>query len=219
MELTPSQQDALSELVNIAFSRTASALSNMTNNRVDLEAPAVSIHPIEDLDGSLVQFVSGDVATVHQIFSGSVSGDGLLLINHEGAVLLVDLLTGEQSSGRSLRPSAKEVLSEIGNILLSSCLGIFGDLLQVRFTFTVPRLHLDDLGSLLNSLVIEKEGIRHALVIGARFQLQQSQVTGCLMIVLGVHSLERLLAAIEEWAFRATSGPGGEATPPGIGTG
>ena len=95
--------------------------------------------------------------------------------------------------------SAKEVLSEIGNILLNACLGIFGDLLQVRFSFTVPRLHLEALG-VLDSLVIGKDELHHALVVGAKFRLQNSEVTGCLVIVLGIDSLDRLLQAIERWA-------------------
>lgn len=209
MDLTPLQQDALTELVNISFSRTAASLSDMTSNRVELETPAVSVHPIDELGSGLLRFVSGEVATVHQIFSGPVSGDGLLLINHDGAVQLVNLLTGDDSPGGRLRPSSKEVLTEVGNILLSACLGIFGDILQVRFTFTVPRLHLEALGSLLNSLVIGQEGIRHALIVGARFRLQRSEVTGCLVIVLGVDSFDRLLAAIEDWTVRA-AGPSGK---------
>lgn len=203
MELTDLQKDALTELINIAFSRTAASLSEMTGNRVDLEVPEVSIHPIAELAATLARFVTGEVATVHQVFSGPVAGDALLLMNHAGAADLVALLTGDEARTKRLGASAKEVLSEVGNVLLNACLGVFGNLLQVRFSFTVPRLHLEALGGLLDSLVIGLDELHHALVVGAKFRLRGSEVSGCLVLVLGVASLDLMIQAIESWADRS----------------
>lgn len=205
MTLTDYQKDAVTELVNIAFSRTAAALSELTGNRVELAVPEVSAHPIADLLPSLGRFVRGEVATVHQIFGGPVSGDAFLLLDIAGAARLVDLLTGAGAPTRQMGASAKEVLAEVGNILLNACLGVFGDLLEVRFTFAVPRLHLDTLGSMIDTLVIDQDEIRHALLVGARFRVRGSEVTGCLVLVLGVSSLDLFVQAIEEWAERSAA--------------
>jgi chemotaxis protein CheC len=202
--LTEHQKDAVTELVNIAFSRTAAALSEITGNRVDLTVPDVTAHPIADLLPALGRLVSGEVATVHQIFGGPVSGDAFLLLDIAGAARLVDLLADAGAPTTQMGASAREVLAEVGNILLNACLGVFGDLLQVRFTFTVPRLHLDSLGSMLDSLEIGGDDIRHALLIGARFRVRASEVTGCMVMVLGVTSLDLFVGAIEDWAERAT---------------
>ena len=43
------------------------------------------------------------------------------------------------------------------------------------------------------------QGIRYALVVHAAFRLRDTQVTGYLMIVLSVASLDRLIRAIEDW--------------------
>jgi chemotaxis protein CheC len=115
------------------------------------------------------------------------------------------LLTDAGAPTKQMGSSAREVLAEVGNILLNACLGVFGDLLQVRFTFAVPRLHLETLGSMLNSLVIGRDELRHALLVGTRFQLRASEVTGCMVLVLGVSSLELFVQAIEEWAERAAT--------------
>ena len=205
MTLTDDQKDAVTELVNIAFSRTAAALSELTGNRVELNVPEVSAHPIAELLPALSRFVSGDVATVHQIFGGPVSGDAFLLLDIDGASRLVDLLTGAGAPTGQMGTSAKEVLAEVGNILLNACLGVFGDLLQVRFTFAVPRLHMEALGSMLGSLVIDQNELRYALLVGARFRVQASEVTGCMVLALGLTSLELFVQAIEEWAERAAS--------------
>lgn len=205
MTLTDEQKDAVTELVNIAFSRTAAALSELTGNRVELTVPEVSAHPIAGLMPALGRFVGGDVATVHQIFGGPVSGDAFLLLDIDGAARLVDLLTDAGAPTGQMGSSAREVLAEVGNILLNACLGVFGDLLQVRFTFAVPRLHLEALGSMLGSLVIGRDELRHALLVGARFRVRASEVTGCMVLVLGITSLEIFVRAIEEWAERAAS--------------
>lgn len=204
MELTPFQTDAIIELINIAFSRTAASLSELTNNRVDLDVPQIELRPIAELTDALAQFVHGDVATVHQIFHGTVGGDALLVLDHAGALKLVSLLTGdaEENTGR-LGASSKEVLSEVGNILLNACLGVFGDLLSIRVGFTVPRLSVDDLATFVGSIVVGKDELQYALLVGARFQIRASEVRGCLVLVLGISSLNLLTDAVENWARAA----------------
>jgi chemotaxis protein CheC len=199
MELTPQQQDALIELLNIGFGRAAASLSQLTGHRVVLDVPEVSIHPIGAVRQALAKVVSDDVASVHQIFSGPVAGDALLILNHEAAGILKQLLTDEPALPLPLDASAREVLTEVGNILLNACLGTFGNLLDVQVSFSVPRLDLDTLEGVLQSLIVNREGMRYALLVHAGFKLRDAAVTGYLVIVLSVASLDRLLKAVEHW--------------------
>ena len=209
MNLTPDQQDAVAEVVNIAFARTAAALSELTRNRVQLSVPEVTAHPVRELAAALARFVRGDVATVHQIFGGPVSGDAVLVFDVDGAATLVGLLTDADAPIGKMGASDREVLAEVGNILLNACLGVFGDLLQVRFTFAVPRLQLESLSSMLASLMVGRDELRHALLIGTRFAVRASDVTGCLILVLGVTSLEKFLEGVDAWAERSVGGDDG----------
>ena len=209
MNFTEDQRDAVTELVNIAFARTAAALSDLTGNRVELSVPEMAAYPLRDLEPALAKFVRGEVATVHQIFGGPVSGDAFLLLEVEGAARLVGLLTQADAPTPKMGASDREVLAEVGNILLNACLGVFGDLLQVRFTFSVPRLQLETLGSMLASLMVGQDEIRHALLIGTRFNVRASDVTGCLVMVLGVTSLQKFVTAVEAWAERSVAGGDG----------
>ncbi|HET9526560.1 MAG TPA: hypothetical protein VFO99_10355 [Pyrinomonadaceae bacterium] len=198
MKLTERQRDALSELINIAFARTGAALSELTGHRVMLNPPAVAVYRTEELREALAKFVPGDVASIHQVFAGPVAGDALLLLNYEGAVHLTDLLTDENNPSNFLDESAREVLTEVGNILLNACLGMFGNLLNVRVTFSVPRLHLESLDELLASLTTDKE-MHYALVVYTAFQIRDSSVKGFLVIVLSVASLDRLIQEVDAW--------------------
>jgi chemotaxis protein CheC len=203
MQLTALQHDAVTELINIAFSRAAASLSDLTKCRVDLEVPEVSVHRIGEIADAVGRFVSGDVATVHQVFTGPVAGDAFLLLNFDGAVHLVDLLTDTHTTRSTLGAAAREVITEVGNILMNACLGVFGNLLHVHFSFSVPKLSLDDLNFMVQSLVIADDALQHAMVVGARFRMRGSEVTGCLVLVLGIASFELFLKAVENWADSA----------------
>jgi chemotaxis protein CheC len=205
MILTEQQNDSLSELINIAFGRTAYSLSELTGQRVVLDNPRIKMLPTGELFSSLGKVMSGEVATVHQMFSGPVSGDALLLLDYDGAVLLASLLTDETIQANRLDMSAREVLTEVGNILLNACLGMFGNLLHVHVSFSLPRLHLDLLDGLLKTIIAGKEELRYAMVITTAFRLRESAVSGYLIIILGVTSLDRLIQAVETWEKRQTN--------------
>ena len=203
MELTERQRDSISELINIAFARTGAALSELTGHRVLLNSPEVSVHPTTELPRALAKFIPGEVASIHQVFGGPVAGDALLLLNHDGAVQLTDLLTdGNAPPSSRLDESAREVLTEVGNILLNACLGMFGILLDVRVSFSVPRLHLDTLDDLLASLIEGGSEPQYALVIYTAFHIGDSSVKGFLVMVLSVSSLDRLIHEVEAWEER-----------------
>lgn len=202
MELTQVQQDALIELLNIGFGRAAASLSELTGHRVLLEVPQVSVHPIEELNQTLRLVLEDQVASVHQIFSGPVAGDALLILNHSAAGMLKELLTNEPPLPLSYDASAREVLTEVGNILLNACLGTFGNILQVQVSFSVPHLNLDTLHEIMRSLIVNREGLRYALVVHAGFKLRDAEVHGYLVIVLSVASLDRLIKAVEDWEHR-----------------
>jgi chemotaxis protein CheC len=199
MDLTASQQDALIELLNIGFGRAASSLSQLTGHRVVLDVPEVAIHPIATLKAALERVVNEDLASVHQIFSGPVAGDALLILNYQAAGMLKLLLTDEPALPLTVDASAREVLTEVGNILLNACLGTFGNLLDVKVSFSVPHLTLDTLQGVLQSLLINREGMRYALLVHAGFKLRDAEVKGYLIIVLSVASLDRLIRAVEDW--------------------
>ena len=197
MKLTTVQEDALMELINIGFGRAAAALSKLTGHRVQLEVPQVAMCPIDEMAERLRPMLGNDLATVHQIFSGPVDGDALLVLDQNSAAILKELLTSQPALPLEIDRSAREVVTEIGNILLNACLGTFGNLLKVQVSFSVPHLTLDTLDSVVRSIAVDREGLRYALIVHSSFRLRNSSLTGYLVIVLGVGSIELLIRALE----------------------
>jgi len=199
MNLTALQQDALVEVINIGFGRAAASLSKLTGQRVQLEVPQITVCPLDELSDTLRPMVQNEVASIHQVFSGSVAGDALLVLDEHSAAILKELLTNEPALPLQIDASAREVLTEVGNILLNACLGSFGNLLHVQVSFSVPHLTLETLEGVVSSVTVNRQGLRYALIVHAAFRLKHSSLTGYLIIVLSVASIERLIRAIEQW--------------------
>jgi chemotaxis protein CheC len=205
MELTATHQDTLTELINIGYGRAAAALSELTGRRIVLEVPKVAVHPITEVAATLARVMSGEVASVHQVFSGPVSGNALLLLDHKAAVLLNSLLLDVPMSDGRLDSDGREAITEVGNIVLNACLGVFGNLLQVQVTFSVPRLHLESVSAVLSSISVRDRELQYALMVHTRFHLRDSDISGYMVIILGITSFSRLLSELEKWERRETS--------------
>ena len=201
MELTASQKDTLAELINIGYARAAGALSDLTGHRISLAVPEVAIHEIEKITPLLREVVHGEVTSVNQFFGGTISGNAILLLDKAAALLLNRLLT-DRPEVAALDESAREVIVEVGNIVLNACLGVFGNLLHVQISFSVPHLNVDDVEQIMKSIRIEDQTFQYALMIHTRFHLRASDVSGYLVIILGVTSLERLLVELRKWEER-----------------
>lgn len=201
MELTVGQKDALTELINIGYARAAAALSDLTGHRISLDVPEVAIHLIPEIKEKLERVVAGEVASVNQFFNGPINGNAILLLDREAAMLLNRLLT-DRPDTPDLDGAAREVITEVGNIVLNACLGAFGNLLKVQVAFSVPYLQIETVHKILQSTTIGGDELEYALIIHTRFRMRQSNVSGYLVIILGVTSLERLLLELQKWEER-----------------
>jgi CheY-specific phosphatase CheX len=122
-QLTPQQNDMLTELANIGMGHAASTLNNLIGHRVRLQVPSVEIishaHPALTGDGS--------VAAVSMGFRGSFSGNAALMFPAESAAILVAALTGEAPDADLSEELRAGTLAEVGNILLN---GVMGSIMQ-----------------------------------------------------------------------------------------
>lgn len=193
--------DALTELFNIGLHRAAASLSELTSQRVLVDLPRLWVCPLKDLKSTLNQLLTGELATVHQIFGGSVSGDAVLLLEYEKAALLASVMTEGQVAGDGhIDASAREVLAEVGNIVLGACLSAFGNMLKVSVSFSVPRIHIESLDGLLHSLTIDAADIQYAMIATTRFRLSSQEVGGYMIFVIGMNSLVHVNRILAEQA-------------------
>ena len=202
MQLTEAHQDALTELINIGYGRAAASLSQLTRRRITLEVPRIGVYEIDKAAAALREVRHGEVASVHQLFSGPVAGHALLLLDHDAALTLNSLLLDLKQPSSELHQAEREVLTEVGNILLNACLGVFGNVLRVQMTFSVPRFHVDSVEDVLPTATVQSRELQYALMVHTRFHVSTSDVSGYLMMILGVTSLSRLTTELDNWEQR-----------------
>ncbi len=206
MELTPQQIDAITELINIGYARAANALSELTGYRITLEVPSVTIHEFEALGPMLEALIKQDVASVNQKFTGPISGNAMLMLDEQSARVLSKLLGDDQSVRGEFDTNAREIITEVGNILLNACLGIFGNLLQIQVSFAVPQLQVDRITKVIGALEAPAaEQMKYGLMVRTHFNVKSGDVSGFMVIILGMRSLDRLLLEVEKWEKRQTT--------------
>lgn len=199
MNLDAFELDSLSELFNVGLHRAAASLSEITGQRIVVDMPKLIVCPIAEIEKPLADLIGGEIATVHQIFGGAVVGDAVLLIEHDKAALLAKLMTsGEAAGGGRLDQSAREVLAEIGNIVLGACLSGFGDMLELPVSFSVPRIHIESLKSILGSLRTDAAEPQYAVIVATQFRLSELAVDGYMVIAIPATSLSRITHALAE---------------------
>jgi len=128
-----------------------------------------------------------------------------LLLDRQAALSLNSLLLDQKRLSDELHESEREVLTEVGNILLNACLGVFGNVLHVQMTFSVPRFHVESVEHVLHTTTVGSRELQYALMIHTRFHVRTSNVSGYLMMILGVTSLSRLTVELDKWEQRQLS--------------
>jgi chemotaxis protein CheC len=199
MNLDDFETDALAELFNVGLHRAAASLSEITGQRIIVDMPRLVVCPIADIEAQIPNLLGDELATVHQVFGGAVAGDAVLLIEQDKAATLAKLITdGEAAPGGRLDQSAREVLVEIGNIVLGACLSGFGDMLQTPVSFSIPRIHIESLPELLRSLLVTSDEIQYAVIVATQFRLSELEADGYMIVAVGAKSLERISQALAD---------------------
>lgn len=101
------EQDALGEIGNISFGSSATALSGLLGQKVEITTPTISVIDRNDLE---TEFVHPYVA-VGVEYTVGLSGTNLLVIKQSDAAIIADLMLG----GDGLSPNA-----DLGEIHLSA---------------------------------------------------------------------------------------------------
>lgn len=142
-DLKELQLDALREVANIGAGHAATALSQLTNRRIMISVPEISITRLEDVPDTL-----GDpeavIAAVLMHVLGDLTGRTLLILPDDNARLLCDLLlrrpAGTTQTFAELEQSS---LKEAGNILGGAYLNALSDFMGMMLLPSVPSLVID----------------------------------------------------------------------------
>lgn len=206
--LTPLQQDALKEFMNVSIGQAGSVLSEMVNQKIHLEVPEVwlltseRIPEIEELDEVLKAFLQGHIVSSSLSFGNEFNGQARLIFPVNKGKLLVNMLLAEEflpddgtgSSGFS--DTDTDAMKEIGNVLLNVIVGSLGNLLETKIEYSLPELEFLHVGE-HDVQPLFGDG-SYTLLIRNSFIVGETHIEGAIFVMLSMNSTEQLIKKIDE---------------------
>jgi len=198
-DLKELQFDALKEVANIGAGHAATALSQMTNKKIMISVPEVTVTPLEE-----VPEVLGNpeevVAAVLMHMMGDLTGRTLLLFPEPSALALCDILL-RRAPGTTTEFGVMEQsgIKEVGNILSSAYLNALSDFMGMMLVPSVPSLVVDLSAAVLTSTYLNFGSERdYVFCVESEFQFEgeSSNLKGHFLLLPDLASLRAIFDAI-----------------------
>lgn len=191
--------DALREICNIGAGHAATALSQMTDRKVVLEVPKVSLKSLKEVP-ELVGGAEKLVAGLYLKILGQTRGTIFLIFPSDSAMALLNILGIhlEDDEDRLFENEmASSSLKEVGNIIASSYLTAINNLTGLVLIPSVPSFAYDMAGSILDYVLIEVGRVSDAaLVVETAFLEVDNRIIGHVFLLPDPHSLAIILKAV-----------------------
>lgn len=136
--LSNSEKDALGEIGNICMGSCATTLSTLLGKRVTITTPQVSLCNRENIfDGYEKPLIVAQVAYIK-----GVEGNNVFLVKKEDALLMTDLLMGNDGSSpeEELKEYYLSATSEVMNQMVGSSATSLADILQTDTNISPPEV-------------------------------------------------------------------------------
>lgn len=186
--------DVIKEIGSIGNGNSATALSSMLNTKVTMTLPEVNILGFNEALRYLGE-PEEVVAAVFVEMSGEVEGIMLFILNKEFAGEVLKRVVGEQNMNfLNLKEINRSVLTEIGNIMISSYINALSTLTNVNIQLSVPQMSVNMLGGIL-SLPMATIGMSSdkIMMITGEFNVDGKELNGDMLLLPDVRSLNVLL--------------------------
>lgn len=193
LELTSLQLDALREVGNIGAGNSATALSQLLNQKIDMTVPNINIVPFDEIFSR----IGGEEVVVAVIVRvlGDNPGNILFVFKKEGALSIVNSLTGEDSD--QISELGTSALCEIGNIISSSYMNAISRFTNLVMMPSVPAVTYDMLGAILSTTFIEAGQFDdYVLDIETAFLQDGSAIKGHFYYIPMPGALEKILNSL-----------------------
>lgn len=188
--------DALREVANIGAGHAATALSQITGQRIMISVPELMIVPLEEVPNHVAP-ADEPVAAVAIKVDGDITGLTMLVFPAPIAHRVAGLMMGRPVT--VMGAIEESALKEAGNILSAAYLNALAEFLEMRILNSPPELAIDMSDAVLSSTYVEMaHGGSHVFCVESEFQLQGDAVPlrGFFLLLPDPTSLRAILTAI-----------------------
>jgi chemotaxis protein CheC len=192
--MSDNQRDALLEIFNVGVGHAAASLSLIVKDEVSMSVPRIEVLLDKDNREDSTTFDKDRICAVTQHFTGPFDAEAMLIFPENKTMLIVQKMVGEDVAAEDLSEMEQDALSEIGNIILNTCISTIGDMFQHKFSSSTPTYRVGIASEIVNAPASSESVV---LLLHIEFFLKQDQIHGYLVLLLNVHSYARLLESID----------------------
>ncbi|WP_207462756.1 chemotaxis protein CheX [Azospirillum sp. SYSU D00513] len=193
------ETDAVGELLNVAVSRSAVALSRMIGQTVAMSVPVVRMLPRDEALRTIEGGRPSSLIAVGEQFSGPFSGSALLVFPELRSLRLVQAIVGDGMSLEDIAELAEEAMTEVGNIILNSCLSGMANMLGCRIEATLPSCY-QGTGEQIFRRTIRDSHDGSILFMSIDFSIRNRDVGGYIVLILDLNAINNLREALAGYA-------------------
>ena len=194
--LTALEKDALAEAFNVALGAASATFAEVVQTEVQMSVPAVDLLTREELIARLASLPDSSsnrkLVSIAQDFASGIDieTDAVLLFPHQASLEVVRRMLGEHVADvQDITELEQDALSEVGNIIINSCMGALADMFGVEFQGSLPKVASSEVDQLVNHLHPGEA----TLLAQISMTLRASNVSGMVMFLMNVPSLEALV--------------------------
>ncbi len=199
--LTELQHDALVEIFNIGVGHAARSMSEIVNESVTMSVPSISFLNRADAAAMLGNKDTSRVCGVSQHYQGAFSTEAILMFPEDKSLDIVRLMVGESVPLKELTEMEQEAMSEIGNIILNSCVGTLANILSQELRGSLPEYHVGTSEEILHAGGAQANTV--VLMLHIDFILETHQIHGYVAFILDLTALHDLTEQIDRYLAKA----------------
>lgn len=203
-QLSELEHDALVEVFNIGVGQAAAAMSSIVSEPVSMSVPSISFLSRSEAAQLLSGVRRGSnerICGVSQHFDGAFHTEAILMFPEDKSLEIVRLMVGESVPLQVLSEMEQEAMSEIGNIILNSCVGTLANIFQQELHGSLPVYHVGTSDEILSASGQRADTV--VLMLHIDFILEKHQIHGYVAFILDVSALHDLKEQINLYLARA----------------
>jgi len=200
--LSELEHDALVEIFNIGVGQAAAAMSGIVNEAVTMSVPSISF--LNRADAAALLGHRGEQAQricgVSQHYEGAFETEAILMFPEDKSLEIVRLMVGELVPLSELTEMEQEAMSEIGNIILNSCVGTLANIFEQELQGSLPVYHVGTSEDILSASGSAADSV--VMMLHIDFILEMHQIHGYVAFILDVSALRDLKEQINLYLSR-----------------
>lgn len=193
--LTEAQRDALMGICSVGMTKSARQLSVLLNSDIVITIPEINMFDARTLCQDKLFPVNNILSYVYHEMSGDMLGRAVLVFQRSHATLLTRAVVYDvpQLSEEEIRACEQEAMLEIGNIIISSCMGAIVNMLPCRITLGLPKYGEDDIDHLIKMQLNDVNNLSsEIMLIETKLETFGQDISGKLLLILTLNSIMHL---------------------------